>query len=292
MPVLAAGGVPGDKRGMTRRCLPVLAVLWSACAPPLSGFQPAHIPAQGHVQAEAGLDVSAPTGTIVRAIDAGKTVVNSARQRALTDDERRRLIEAGANLALEPPAIVMHAAVAFVPIKGWELGLRYASGAWRLGTRTQLVWPETGGMDLSVGLGLSRQATGFPVDRVLDYLTLDDLTRYSVDLPVLVGKRTPWYRLWGGPRLVLSRFSAALRLNLPAVAGSPAQAEAASVDGSTALVALQGGAAIGYAHIFLAFELTVARLFGGARLTLASAGQDIDLGGVIISPGVAVLGEF
>jgi hypothetical protein len=122
-------------------------------------------------------------------------------------------------------------------------------------------------------------------------VTLDQLTRYGVDLLMLVGKRASWYRLWGGPRLAHSRFSAAMRLDLPAANGAATESVAASVEGTGTMLAVQGGAAVGYAHLFLGFELTVARLFATARLSAGSQG-DIDLGGVIISPGVAVLGEF
>jgi hypothetical protein len=270
-------------------------LLVSACAPPLSGFQPAHVPPAGHVQAEAGIDVSAPTGTISRTIDVGRGLVNAARQRALSDEERRRLIEAGASLALDPPSVVTHVAAAYAPLPGWELGLRYASGSLRLGGRTQLQSQDlaTGhGFDLSVGLGISRQTVSFPVDSVLDYLTIDEFTRFTVDLPVLVGRRAPWYRTWGGARLSLSQYSGAMRLSLPATAGTPAELVAASVHGTGALVAMQGGAALGYQHLFLGFELTVARQFSGARLAAGGVSQDVDLGGLIISPGLALMGEF
>jgi hypothetical protein len=280
---------------MTRRRLPLLgALVWVACAPPLSGFQPAHVAPAGHFQAEAGFDVSVPTGTIVRAVDAGKALIVAARQRSLSQDERRRLIEAGGNLALEPPAVLMHLALSFVPRKDWEVGLRYASGGLRIGVRTQLYTQESQGFDLSVGLGLSRHGAAFPVDSVLPYLTLDGLTRYGVDLPLLIGKRAPWYRLWGGPRLALTRFSAAMRLDLPAAGGAAAETALASVDGTGTLLALQGGAAVGYAHLFVGFELTVARLFSSARLSPGNQGQtnEIDLSGVIVSPGIALLGEF
>jgi hypothetical protein len=36
----------------------------------------------------------------------------------------------------------------------------------------------------------------------------------------------------------------------------------------------------------------VARLFSSARLAAANQRQDVDLGGVIISPGLALMGEF
>src|SRR5688572_30218017 len=77
----------------------VLLVVAAGCAPSLSSFQPAHVPARGHVQAEAGMDISIPTGTISRIIDSGETLARSAESRTLTSEERGRLVEAGANLA-------------------------------------------------------------------------------------------------------------------------------------------------------------------------------------------------
>src|SRR5690242_12926877 len=115
-----------------RRAL-LLPLLASGCAATLSGFQPAHVAKQGHVTAEFGWDVSAPTGTISRSIDAGKTLARAADSHTLSDSERRQLIEAGANLAIDPPGFVMHAGVAFVPLQRLELALRWSSGSWRGG---------------------------------------------------------------------------------------------------------------------------------------------------------------
>src|SRR5437660_8217188 len=92
----------------------------AGCAASLSSFQPAHVPARGHVQAEAGFDVSVPVGTIERTIDAGKTLSRTSSMRSLTDDERHQLIEAGVNIALDPPAAVAHLALAFAPLDRTE----------------------------------------------------------------------------------------------------------------------------------------------------------------------------
>src|SRR5687767_4864456 len=114
-------------------------LLASGCATSLSGFQPAHVAPKGHVTAEAGFDVSVPTGTITKAIDAGKTLARAADTRSLSDAERRQLIEAGANVALNPPATVMHLGLTYTPLTNLEVGLRWSSGAWRGGLRYQIL---------------------------------------------------------------------------------------------------------------------------------------------------------
>jgi hypothetical protein len=274
------------------RALLVL-LLASGCAPTLSGFQPAHVAPKGHFTAEMGIDGSLPTGTITRSIDAAKTLAKVADSRSLNDSERRQLIEAGANLALDPPAVVTHAGVTFVPLNHLELGLRWSSGTWRAGVRYQFLSQDAHGVDLTVGLGVSRFKYEFPIHEIIgDILRLEDFTRWSLDVPILVGKHASWYRLWGGPRLVFSRFDAGLRLNLPAAAGAPAETVVASVDGGATFAGGQGGVAIGYAHLFLGFELTIVQLISTGHLQLANQRQDADLGGLIIYPGVALMGEF
>jgi hypothetical protein len=274
-----------------RRAL-LLLPLASGCAATLSGFQPAHVAEQGHLTAEVGWDVSAPTGTISRTFDAGKTLARAANSRSLNDSERRQVIEAGANLAIDPPAAVMHAGLAFVPIRGWELALRWSSGAWRAGVRHQFLYQDRHGVDLTMGLGVSRFSYEFPIHEVINIIRLDDFTRWSLDIPLLVGKHDSWYRLWGGPRLIFSRYDSAMTLNLPAAGGSPAEVVAASVGGNATFVGGQGGFALGYRHVFLGLELTIVRLISHAHLELAGQRQDADLSGLIIYPGIALMGEF
>jgi len=274
-----------------RRALLVL-LLASGCAATLSGFQPAHVPDQGHVSAEFGWDVSAPTGTISRTLDAGRTLARAADSRSLSDGERRQLIEAGANLAIDPPAAVMHVGVAFVPIASWELSLRWSSGAWRAGFRHQFLTQERNGLDLSAGLGVSRFSYEFPIHEIISVIRLDDFTRWSLDFPLLVGKHGSWYRWWTGPRLLLSRYDSAMTLSLPATANTSAEVVAASVGGNATFLGGQVGAALGYRYIFLGLELTIVRLISHAHLDLAGQRQDADLGGLIIYPGIALMGEF
>jgi hypothetical protein len=271
----------------------LLVLLASGCATSLSGFQAAHVAQKGHVTAEAGMDLSLPTGTIIRTFDAAETLVKAASSRSLTDAERRQLIEAGANLALDPPGFVTHAGVAYVPFHRWELNLRYAGHAWGLGVRHQFLSQESDGFDLTAGLALSRFAYEFPMPSALEaVIKLDDFVRWGLDVPILAGKHASWYRLWGGPRLLLSRFDADMRLNLPPAAGAAAETVLASVDGNAIFVGGQGGVALGYAHLFVGIELTIVQLISTGHLHLATQGQDVDLGGLIIYPGLALMGEF
>jgi hypothetical protein len=277
---------------MRRLLLLVLSFATVGCAPTLSGFQPAHVAAKGHVTVEAGLDVSAPVGTIIKSIDAGKTLAGDAHSRMLSDQELHQVFEAGANLALNPPAAVAHVGGTFVPFTDWELGLRWSQGSWRVGARHQFLDQAHHGFDLSAGLGVSRFTYEFPIGDVVDVLKLDDFQRWSIDVPIVLGTHGSWYRLWGGPRLLFSTYSAGIHLDSPATAGAPAESVAATVDGRAAYVGGQGGLAIGYQHVFLGFELTIVQLISTAHFGVAGQRQDTDLGGLVIYPGIALMGEL
>src|SRR5205814_9786859 len=141
-------------------------------------------------------DMSGPRGTISRALDAGKTLAKAASSRSLSDAERRQLIEAGANVALDPPGLVTHLGGSFVPYTGWELGMRWSTGTWRLGVRHQFLDQATHGLDLTAGVGAARYTFEFPVNDLFgDVVHLDDFSRWSIDIPLVVGKHASWYRL-------------------------------------------------------------------------------------------------
>ena len=62
------------------------------CAPALSTFQPAHVAPAGHIEAEGGLEVAVPTGTLFTAVDTAKTL--GARAQAgdmITDAQKLHL---------------------------------------------------------------------------------------------------------------------------------------------------------------------------------------------------------
>lgn len=263
------------------------------CAPALSSFTPAHVAPRGHVQAELGFDVSVPTGTISDVIDAGEGLSDVAHERELSEAEQERLFRAGAALALNPPSATPHLGVAYTALDHLEVGGRYSIGALRLGARYQLLEQERHSVDLSAGLGAARYVYEFPVSDQLPLLELQDFTRWQIDLPLLVGKHGTWYRVWAGPRFLVTFYGTELTFEQPAVSGAGGdQSVLASLDGTATYLGGQVGGALGYKHVFLGFELTCAKFWTNANLTLADTERELALDSFIIYPGFALMAEL
>src|ERR1022692_171664 len=162
--------------------LAVIAAAFAACAPSLATMQPAHVAPKGHFQATAGLEVGIPTGAIVRAIDAGKTLSDAAAQGSLTADQERQVFEAGVNVLASPPSAGPHLALAYTPVERFEIGVRYAGDGWRVGTRYQTPGQSGAPFDLPVGAGLSPSAYAFRVGDIFPTRKVDVFPRGPVDV--------------------------------------------------------------------------------------------------------------
>lgn len=270
-----------------RRSL-LVALLLPACSTSLSSFRPAHVGPKGTVHAEAGVDVSIPTGGLSNAMDAAKSLGRTAKRSGLSEDEKRDVLHAGVNLALNPPAFVEHVTVAYAPFDRSEIGLRYSAGAWRVGARRQLLTQERHGYDVTVGFAVERFTFEFPIGDIIDVLQVNDYERWNFDFPIAVGRHGGWYRWWCGPRVLVSQFDAGISLNVPA----ERMTYAASASGRALYLGAQGGVAIGYRHLFVGAELTVVRVSSSAQVEALGTEDDLDLGGVIVYPGIALMGEF
>jgi len=271
------------------RLVLALALATTGCAPALSTLQPAHVAKKGHVQAELGMDVSIPTGTIVSAIDAGRSISAVAQERELTEEEVNRIYDAATGLLLNPPSAVPHIGVAVTVADHFEVGLRYSTGALRGGVRYQFLTHEKHGVDATVGLGIAGYFLSFPVNDVLGVLEIDDFRRWQFDVPLVFGKKGNWYRLWGGPRLMFTTFGTEMTLNLP----SSGSVELASFSGNGFYVGAQGGVALGYKYVFLGFELTMVELLSAASIDVV--GQrvlDFNHNSFIVYPSIGLMGEF
>ncbi|AUX21482.1 hypothetical protein SOCEGT47_019660 [Sorangium cellulosum] len=278
---------------MLRHALPLLVAWTCGCAPALSTLQPAHVAPKGHVQAELGMDVSIPTGTLASVVDAGAVLADVAASRELSEGERRTLFEAGGALALNPPSVTPHLGIGYTALDAWEINLRYSVSALRLGTRYQLLKGDEHGVDLTAGVGFGYYVMGFPVGNLLDLVELTDFTRWQIDLPLQIGKAGTWYRVWSGPRLMLTSFGTELVMNLPAFTGYGGEREIASFSGTGLYLGGQAGVALGYKHVFFGFELTLAQLFSTGELAaLGKPVAEIDLDSLIVYPTLGLMGEF
>jgi hypothetical protein len=280
-------------RRVTLQGLAILLLPMAGCAPALSSFTPAHVAPRKHVQAEVGFDVSVPTGTIGEVVDAGEALADSAQGRELSESEQEQLFRAGAALALNPPSATPHVGFGYSVLDHFEINGRYSIGALRVGARYQLLEQAPDGIDLTAGLGAARYVYEFPISDQIPLVHLEDFTRWQLDFPVLVGKHGNWYRIWAGPRVLLTFYGTELTFEQPEIAGVTSEKTvAASLDGVAAYVGGQVGAAIGYKYAFFGFELTCAKFWTNAELKLPGREQDVDLESLIIYPGFALMLEL
>jgi hypothetical protein len=281
------------RRSMFARCSPrstVLAVILAeGCAPSLATMQPAHVAPKGHFEATAALELGIPTGAIVRTIDAGKALSDAAARGSLTGDQERRVFEAGVNVLASPPSAGPHLALAYTAAERLEVSVRYAGEGWRAGTRYQILRHQEAPLDLTVGIGLARSAFSIPLVNFIPILEVDDFTRWTVDVPILVGTSRSWFRGWMGPKFLWSRFGTALRLSIPR-----GNTEQASFEGHVTYVGGQGGLAVGYRYLFLGVELTLAEAFGSFSVTATSvpAVRPVDFTGFVVYPAFGLMGEI
>src|SRR4051794_34263821 len=227
------------------------------CAPSLSTFQPAHVMPKGHVSVSAGFEGGAPVGAFTTLINEGKDLAQKGRNgEALTDEDKWKIFDAGVNLVLLTPSIGPHLGVTYSVIDRLEVGVRYAGSAWRGGARYQFLDHERGPFDLTIGVGVSRFTYEFPISDQIPVLKLDDFSRWQIDVPILAGTSRDWFRVWAGPKLLFTSFSTQLTLELPS------ETTVARFEGTATFVGGQGGIALGYRKLFLAFELTLMEAFG------------------------------
>jgi hypothetical protein len=260
----------------------------SGCATALSSFQPAHVPPAGHVQAEAGLDVSVSAGGINKIVDAARTLDDSASQGGmLSDADKRTILQGGAQLGLNPPALIPHAGIAYAFAPGWEVSGRFAASGWRVAARRQVLEQDEASVDLSVGLGFGAAAFDPPVHRVLETVEVNNFSRWNIDVPVTFGRHDSWYRWWAGPRVAYSRMSQDMTLAIP---GQPTVS--GSVSGYGLYLGGTAGLAFGYGSLFIGPELTLVRLVGRADVTALGTTDRVDLDAFVIYPAFALMGEF
>lgn len=269
----------------------VAAATWG-CGVGLSSNQPAHVAAPGHLHTELGVDISYPTGTAPKVIDAAESVEEASNQRQLTEAEKRTILEGGAAIAMNPPAAIAHLGIDYGIAERWEVGARLATSGWRISSRRQLLLQAESGVDLSIGLGLGRAIFTPPVESVFEKLRVDEFSRWNLDVPVALGKHGSWYRVWGGPRVVFSWVSQTMTLTVDDFGTSEPVRVTGAFSGRGLYLGGQAGAALGYRSFFIGPELTLAYVFGAADVDALGSRQSVEVSSLVVYPSFAFMGEF
>jgi hypothetical protein len=271
----------------------------TGCATALSTSQPAHVASVGHVSGEVGVDLSVSVGAIDKVVAAAESITQASTTHTLTDDEKRTLFEGAAHLGFNPPSVIPHVGVYYVPFALSEIGLRLSGSGLRLGLRRQILEQKDAGIDVTVGAGVDRSLFVPQVDSDACTGTCvhdDAYERWNVDASAVVGRHGSWYRWWAGPRFVYSHLSEAMTLTTPTNVfqpGVPATVSVTgSVDGNGFYLGACAGVALGFRSFFVGPEIIVMGLIGDADVTALGSTTNASLNAVVFAPAFAVMGEF
>jgi len=259
------------------------------CAPVLSTFTPAAVtPGPLHFRGSLGVGASVPVGPIsdlIDTVEASDARVEGGGSLSRADSER--LYDAVAGVILAPPGASPEAQARVGLGRGVDVGIRTTFGDFRVDGRYQLLRSESRApFDLSVGLGLSWGGFSYPVSSVSGVLDIEDYRRLAVEIPVLAGWSGRFGAFWFGPKVLANSYRTAI-----AVRTGSDTVEALRLEGATLYAGGQIGGMIGYRWIFLAAELTVMGMTGGAEINVGNGAyrSNPSFGGLVVAPTVGVV---
>ncbi len=287
--------------------LAALALLVSSgCASTLSTLQTARPVKRGQVEVNGGAGIYLPVGPAVTVIKQGieqglaiRDAERSGEPYSLSEEDQQELLTAGLALAISVPITGPSYEISArtgILAEDWDVGLRYSVNALRLDTKYRLVHATTNehlpvhkraNFDLAVGLGVSRFLFTHPVMSVLEYVKLDDFSRWDLEVPVYwTVDFGDMFKLYGALKYVYSH----TRMDANLVNYSQHAANLAEMDvglprkveshfwGATA------GVAAGYKYAHLMLELTG----GYTHLQPHLFGQRRQLGGATFYPAIGL----
>lgn len=285
---------------VSARVLPILALLASAgCSTTLTTLQPAEPMRPGHVQAQGAFDVNVPASRISDAVDVieslGDRYASDSNYRPTTEEQRRALA-AGVGLGLSSPGVNPDLMLRIGVVKNLDVGLRWSGLAAHADAKYRFLStrepteeeekedkgkPGNGpdpGFQGSVSLGISKALySGFVFD-ALDFLKVNDYSRWNVEVPVIFGSRIgPVGHVWFGPKYIFSTYS--LDASLKNIGVVPESSGTIHHLGGFA------GIGLGYKVVFVFLELTVAKMFAEPEIF----GQKTDLGGIVVAPAFGLM---
>lgn len=267
-----------------------LALAQTACGTTLSTLQPAEPMRPGHVQVQGAFDVNIPASRIIDAVDTVDTIANrygSDPSYKPTSAEQAQYVGAAVGLGLSSPGVNPDLMLRVGIFKNFDAGIRWSAlnahvdGKYRF-LQTKDADPNDPdadpGFQGAVSLGISKSLYSGLVFDALEYLHIDDYSRWNVELPVIFGSRLGNFgHVWFGPKYIYSHYSVDASLENVGVVPE--------TSGSIHHIGAFGGAGLGYKYVFVFLELTVANMFAKPEIF----GQKTDLGGIVVVPAFGLM---
>jgi hypothetical protein len=275
-------------------------------------MQPASVVPVGHVHAVAAADVSVGVQGIVDAVDSAQELsdrVNNGGQ--LTTADFDTVLKTASALLVNTPSVGPHIQLGVGVAPRVEVDFRYALQAIRFGARYQFLGVpavrelgqgEGQGFAGTAGFGYSRYVGAAYLPSEIDSVVLSqDTSRNELDIPLTFGWSNRFAHFWFGPKYLYSKFSHNIGVcfdlddnGTPSAGSNGCQSSGiASLSGSAHYLAGQVGVAVGYRYVWLALELTAARMWASADGVLtdgsATVSGSFSPRDVVVAPTVGFL---
>jgi len=261
----------------------VLALAGAGCSMNVSETRPARVLRGGEIQVAEVNDVVIPTRAVSGVIGGARQAAAAAKDRALTDDERRTLTGAAAAVSLTGPGYGAHIDLAVGLGYRYDLQARIGNGIYALSLRRGWDLGRVWHLALGVRGAYNSGQTFFAyADDITEWVKLSDTRRFEGQAFVQAGPEWgEWGRLWFGAKGMVSPL--ATDIDTTRIGGSQERIRATLYHAGGFV-----GGAIGYRWFFFVAELTVMAAAGHVR----AFDQDYDLSGVVIAPSWGVMGQF
>jgi hypothetical protein len=276
---------------MRSLCCLFAGVLLSGCASTLSTLQTARPVERGHVQATVGMGYYVPLGqvfgllkTAVPIAERGAEAARKGEPFAFSEEEAQTLLTTGVALAVMPPSSGFEVSLRTGVVENLDVGLRYSANALRIDGKYRIAQQvdKEKRWDIAAGVGVSKYLFKHPIFDVLEFVKVDEFSRWDVEVPVYFSAELgEVLMLYGAPKYVYSRTNLDQQLVRVSESGTIGGQEFdLPLLVHTHFAGATAGLALGFRHVHLMLELTGGytvcspRLFGDVRR----------LGGVTLYP--------
>ncbi|MCP4445052.1 MAG: hypothetical protein GY811_06865 [Myxococcales bacterium] len=276
-----------------RILLPLLTLGGAGCVGTSTTLQTAPTVKKGDIRLTGGMSVPVSTRYVEEIADVlGVTAdrLSDADTTALTKDEQREAVEGAAAILLLQPGFLYILEGRYGLADRFELGIKWAGAAVRLGGKYWL-HHEEGGLDASVAFGYTHHSgVGSSVAKkafeVFDFLELVDYSRRDADLAILLsGDSRARFGFYGALRYVVGFVN--LETNFERLMTEEATSEA-TVKEQIHNLGGTGGMRLRAGPVQIMAELTVMRMMFAPTIL----DETVDLGGYLIEPSIGASFAF